>query len=152
MNPVVFSRQRDTWETPPALLEQYGPFDLDVAASAETAKAPVWFGPDHPDPTLRDALDLGGLWARYGQRAWLNPPYSQIAAFLDRATREVQIAPGFELVCLLPARTDTRWWHTHIWLGSASRHRVEVEFLRGRLKFSGSANSAPFPSVVVTFR
>lgn len=152
MNRVVFSRSRDTWETPPALIERYGPFDLDVAATAATAKAPVWFGPDHPDPDMRDAMQVLGLWPRFGRRAWMNPPYSQVAAFVQQAALEVQYMPGFEVVALLPARTDTRWWHAHVWLGSAARHRVDVEFIKGRLKFSGSANSAPFPSVVVTFR
>ena len=52
---------------------------------------------------------------------------------------------GATVVMLLPARTDTRWFHDYIY------GKAEVRFIRGRLKFGGSKNSAPFPSMVVIF-
>ena len=51
-------------------------------------------------------------------------------------------------MCLLPARTDTRWFHRHIY----ENPRAEIRFVKGRLKFGGAANSAPFPSMIVIFR
>lgn len=148
MNPVVFSRASDLWETPPELVTRYGPFDLDLAATAATAKAPRWFGPDHDDPACRDALAVAD-WTAYGRWAWLNPPYSQTARFLDHLHRQSR---PFKVVALLPARTDTAWWHTYVWLGTASRQGVRVEFLPGRVRFVGGAHPAPFPSVILTFR
>lgn len=82
-----------------------------------------------------------------------NPPYSQIRQFIGKAAEEAR-AGRATVVCLVPARTDTRWWHQ--WIYDARWHRtrpgVEVRFLKGRLKFGGSDNSAPFPSALVVFR
>jgi site-specific DNA-methyltransferase (adenine-specific) len=79
-------------------------------------------------------------------------PYSQCRAFIAKAALEA--TRGCTVVALVPARTDTKWWHAHVWDGAFHRPRpgVEVRFLPGRLKFSGSTNSAPFPSVVLIFR
>jgi site-specific DNA-methyltransferase (adenine-specific) len=52
---------------------------------------------------------------------------------------------GYKVVCHLPARTDTAWWHDYVIKG-------DVTFLRGRLKFGGHKNSAPFPSAIVIFK
>lgn len=76
---------------------------------------------------------------------WMNPPYGrEIAAWVEKAYRSAK-ENGATVVCLLPARVDTRWWHDYCAKG-------EVFFVRGRLKFGGAENSAPFPSAVVVFR
>lgn len=153
MNRVLFSRQSDHWETPASVITRFGPFDVDAAATRETAKAPVYFGPDHEDPRLRDALAVE-QWGAYGRRIFLNPPYSQVAVFIACAAEMAAEAynPRIVVTCLVPARTDTRWWHQYVWFEDRPRAGVSVWFLPGRLRFSGSANSAPFPSVVVRFR
>lgn len=92
-----------------------------------------------------DPCPLGGkdgLEADWrGRRVYCNPPYGRgLAAWLEKRA-------GTALcVYLLPSRTDTRWWHEHV------MKSTEIRFLRGRLKFGGSKNSAPFPSCVVIFR
>ena len=88
---------------------------------------------------------------------WCNPPYSQVASFVEKARSELDRALEMQLkwtcVLLLPSRTDTRWFHNHLYRGQNEIIRgIELRFLRGRLKFSGAANSAPFPSLVVVLR
>jgi len=74
----------------------------------------------------------------------MNPPYGRgIVAWMQKAYESSQ--QGATVVCLVPARTDTRWWHHYAKQG-------EIRFLQGRLKFSGSQNSAPFPSAIIVFR
>ena len=86
----------------------------------------------------------GGLDRRWGTRTFLNPPYGrEITKWLFKAWRENMC--GSMVVCLLPSRTDTKWWHEYVMNAS------EIRFLRGRLKFDNSKNSAPFPSAVVIF-
>jgi len=144
---VHFSRQSDEWRTPPDLfarLDQQHHFTVDVAATAENALCPIY---------LTDALAVSWLdipTTRYRPVCWCNPPYSQCRAFIEKAAAERR--RGVKTVCLVPSRTDTRWWHAHVWDGDGPRAGVHVEFLKGRLKFSGSAQSAPFPSVVITFQ
>jgi len=75
---------------------------------------------------------------------WMNPPYGRTIGKWMRKAYESSLT-GSTVVCLVPARTDTAWWHDYAIKG-------EVRFLRGRLKFGGSANSAPFPNAVVIFR
>ena len=75
---------------------------------------------------------------------WLNPPYGRtIGAWVKKAYEESQ-KPGTFVVCLLPARTDTAWFHDYCKKGY-------IQFIRGRLKFGNSKNSAPFPSMIVFF-
>ncbi len=74
----------------------------------------------------------------------MNPPYGrEIKKWMEKAYLES--TKGAVVVCLVPARTDTAWWHDYAMLG-------KVRFIRGRLKFSGAKHSAPFPSAVVVFR
>jgi len=74
----------------------------------------------------------------------MNPPYgATIGRWMAKAWAESQ--RGALVVCLVPARVDTAWWHDYA-------ARGEVEFLRGRLVFGPAASSAPFPSAVVVFR
>lgn len=147
---VVFSRASDEWRTPAdlfAALDAEFSFDLDAAATADNALCLYYRGPDHPTPHFRNGLVFD--WA---PSTFLNPPYSQCKSFVAKAAEEA--GKGCTVVALLPARTDTRWWHAHIWDHTTHRPRpgVEIRFLRGRLKFSDSENSAPFPSAVVVFR
>ena len=83
---------------------------------------------------------LGG-----GYRVFCNPPYSNIAEWVKKCYEESK-KDGTLVVMLIPARTDTKYFHDYI------LHRAEVRFIKGRLKFGDSKNSAPFPSMIVIFR
>lgn len=87
-------------------------------------------------------MDFGN---RGGETVFCNPPYSQIAKWVEKAYYE-SLKPGTTVVLLIPARTDTRWFHNYI------LHRSEIRFIKGRLRFSGSTENAPFPSMIVIFR
>lgn len=146
MNPVHYSSKTDEWATPQATFDalsaEFGPFDLDPCATAENAKAPTYY-----------TRDDDGLTKPWFGRVFVNPPYGRgIGKWVERASwvampDEYGDAPADLVVCLLPARTDTKWWHDYV-IPCAS----EIRFLRGRLKFGGAKNSAPFPSAVVVFR
>jgi phage N-6-adenine-methyltransferase len=127
---------KDDWETPPAFFAEldaeFG-FTLDACATAATAKCGAFFTP--ADDALLRSWD--GV-------VWMNPPYGrQISAWVEKAFTEA--VRGATVVCLLPARTSTAWWHDYCMRG-------EVRFIRGRLKFVGAPSAAPFPSAVVIFR
>ena len=143
-NAVMFSRATDEWATPRETfkaLDREFCFGLDAAARSENALCPRW---------LYSALDVNWSELAWGHPIWLNPPYSQCRQFIAKAALEAR--RGATVVCLVPSRTDTRWWHEHVWEGSGPRPGVEVRFIKGRLKFGNSENSAPFPSVVIIFR
>ena len=147
---VMFGKATDEWETPQATFDALNAefhFVLDAAATAENRKCPNYRGPDHAQPECRN-----GLVSDWAESTFINPPYSQCAAFIAKAAAEA--ARGCTVVCLVPSRTDTRWFQSFVWDGSkhAPRSGVEVRFLKGRLKFGNSKNSAPFPSVVIIFR
>lgn len=134
---AMFSSKTDLWETPIDFFREWDEkfhFDLDVCATAENAKCAAFFSPE------QDGLKQN--WGGY--ICWMNPPYGRkIGGWVRKAYEESK--QGATVVCLLPARTDTKWWHDYCMRG-------EITFIRGRLKFGGSANSAPFPSAVVVFR
>ena len=149
---VLFSSAQDDWQTPPELFAQLDAefaFDVDGAATAENAKCDQWFG---PGGMTEDALSFG--WPKYGETVFVNPPYSRglqskfIAKAADAARK------GCVVVMLIPARTDTKAFHAHIWNAETHQPRagVEVRFLPGRIKFVGAAHGAPFPSMIVIFR
>ena len=109
-------------------------FDLDVCASPENAKCTIYF-------TKED----DGLSRDWTGVVWMNPPYGrEIGRWLKKANESAK-DNGATVVCLVPARTDTNWWHEYV-----IQH--EVRFVRGRLKFGDAKNSAPFPSAVVVIR
>ncbi len=147
---VLFSSASDLWATPPDLYAElhteFG-FKVDVAANEENHLCPHWFGPGGCDGKVPDALAV--QWTL--GPCWMNPPFSRVGEFVAKAAEEM--AHGILTVALLPSRTDTRWWHAHVW--DREHHHpkpgVQVRFLKGRLKFGGSKDSAPFPSVVVVF-
>jgi phage N-6-adenine-methyltransferase len=130
------------WGTPQdffdALHEEFG-FTLDVAASADNAKVARYFSAED-DGLAQD-------WS--GEMCWMNPPYGRaIAAWMRKAYETSQ--DGTVVVCLVPARTDTRWWWDYAIHG-------EVRFFKGRLSFTGGSqanpesHNAPFPMALVVF-
>lgn len=143
---ACLSTGKDDWETPDDLFQRYNAryhFVLDAAATAENTKCENYFSP------TGDALSADWQpWLALGN-IWLNPPYSagNQARFVKRACEEALIGEMWDhaIVCLLPARTDTRLFHETIWAMG------DVEFLKGRVKFKGAAQGAPFPSMIVTF-
>ena len=135
---VHFSSKTPEWETPQDLFdrlqEKHGPFDVDVCATRGNAKVPVFWG--------KEIDGLAQNWK--GLRCWMNPPYGrEIGEWVKKAA-----TGGATVVSLLPARTDTKWFHEYIY----NKKNAEVRFIKGRLKFGGSKNSAPFPSMIVIFK
>lgn len=157
---LMFSKASDLWSTPLDFwreLDREFEFVLDAAATQDTSLVGFpYYGPDHPygDGEMGGPDALAGDWhAVIGTgAAYCNPPYSQCAEFVAKAAAEAK--KGCTVVMLIPSRTDTRYWHEHIWDREKHQPRpgVEVRFLKGRLKFGNSQNSAPFPSVIVVFR
>jgi phage N-6-adenine-methyltransferase len=134
--PVYFRSRSDEWATPWDLfarLDAEFHFTLDVCATAGNAKCQRYF-------TKADD-GLAQTWSGY---AWCNPPYSEVARWMAKALEAARTTAEL-VVCLVPARTDTAWWHDVAAQG-------EVRFLRGRLRFGDSLSGAPFPSVIVVFR
>ena len=134
---VMFSSKKDLWETPQEFfgeLDREFHFDLDVCALPENAKCARYYTPEQD-----------GLSQPWRGVCWCNPPYGrEISSWVRRGF--LAAVCGATVVMLLPARTDTRWFHEYIY------GKAEVRFIKGRLKFGGSKNSAPFPSMVVIFR
>lgn len=139
-NPGMMSSIRHDWATPRALFEMLDRefrFTLDVCADRETATCEEFFS--------TSALDRAWVPVTDGA-VWCNPPYGRdIGRWVEKALREARHA--CPIVCLLPARTDTQWWHDYCMKG-------EIRFLRGRLSFDDTKckGRAPFPSAIVIFR
>lgn len=149
LSSVVFSHTRDDWATPPDLFAQLDAefqFTCDAAATAANAKCPRYFGPE--SRWVTDALAVPWHIRRY----FLNPPYSQTRAFIAKAADAA--TAGSLVVALVAARTCTRWWHESVYDCTRWQYRpgVDVRFLKGRLRFVGATNSAPFPSAIIIFR
>jgi phage N-6-adenine-methyltransferase len=149
---ALFSSATDEWATPDATfaeLDREFSFDVDVCATPENAKCEHFYSKT-TDALTRDWVEDAKAFGRCV--VWMNPPFSRIAEFIAKAADESR--KGATVVALIPARPDTRYWAAHIW--DHANHRphpgVEVRFIKGRLKFGGSKNSAPFPSAVVIFR
>ena len=134
---ALTSRVSDEWYTPRGIFKQlnseFGPFDLDPCATPENAKAPKYF-------TIQD----DGLMCEWFGKVFVNPPYSKVNLWVERCW--LWSKEGLLVVALLPSRTDTIWFHQFVY-GTA-----EVRFIKGRLKFGGMKNSAPFPSIVAIWR
>lgn len=148
---VMFSKASDEWSTPQETFDALNAefeFDRDCAATAENTKCASWLG---PSGLVEDALtcDWGGEASAV---CWLNPPYSMCREFIAKAREEA--LKGCTVVCLVPSRTDTRWWHDHVWnrVTHSPYFNVEIRFIKGRLKFGGATAGAPFPSVIIIFR
>lgn len=138
VNSALFSSKSDDWATPAdffAVLNAEFNFDLDVCASEKNHKTPDYFD------EKTDGLSQN--WG--GRRVFCNPPYSQIEKWIQKAWTE-SYKPQTLIVLLIPARTDTKYFHDYI------LHRSEIRFVKGRLKFGNSEHAAPFPSMVVVYR
>jgi len=136
---ALFSSKSDQWNTPRDLFEKLDAefhFDLDPCADAENHKCERYF--------TKEDDGLQKPWG--GSRVFCNPPYGRdIWKWVKKAYEEGH-KENTIVVMLIPARTDTAYFHDYI------LHRAEVRFVSGRLKFSNAINSAPFPSMIVIFR
>jgi site-specific DNA-methyltransferase (adenine-specific) len=114
----------DEWETPPefvaGLEAEFGPFTLDPCARAENAKAPRFY-----------TKQEDGLTRPWFGRVWINPPYSNPRLWVKRAWDEHCAGHTDLIVLLLPASTDTGWFHDYCY------GKAEVRLLRGRIRFWG---------------
>lgn len=133
---VHFSSATDNWATPQHFYDELNAefgFELDVCADHENAKAAKYY-----------TKEIDGLSQEWPGVVWCNPPYGrEIGKWIAKAYESS--LSGSTVVMLIPARTDTKYWHEYVIKG-------EIRFIRGRLKFGSSKNSAPFPSAVVIFR
>lgn len=134
---VHFSSKSDEWPTPQWLFDaldaEFG-FTLDPCSTDENAKCRIHF--------TREQNGLVHDWS--GASVFMNPPYGrQIGLWMGKAYDSA--AAGSTVVCLVPARTDTDWWHRYAMKG-------EIRLFRGRIKFQGAEHAAPFPSALIVFR
>jgi phage N-6-adenine-methyltransferase len=137
---LMFSSKTELWATPQKFYDkmntQYN-FTLDVCAIPENAKCSKFFTPE-----------IDGLKQDWTGTCWMNPPYGRgIIKWVKKAYEEALIKKSCMVVALLPARTDTIWFHNYIY----KKENVEIELIKGRLKFGDGQNSAPFPSMVAVF-
>jgi site-specific DNA-methyltransferase (adenine-specific) len=134
---LMFSSSTDQWSTPQQFFHDWAklfPFTLDVCADASNAKCARYF--------TREDDGLAQDWAP--ATCWMNPPYGrEIGRWVRKAHEESR--KGATVVCLLPARTDTAWWHDYV------IEHAQVAFIRGRIKFGDAKSGAPFPSAVAVF-
>lgn len=135
INTGLFSSNTDQWSTPQDFFDKLNDefhFTLDVCADDANHKCDKYFTKEQ-DGLVQD-------WG--GEIIWCNPPYGrEIGKWVEKCSKHKGVA-----VMLLPARTDTRWFHDYIYKKS------RIRFIKGRLKFGDSDNSAPFPSMVVIFK
>ena len=135
LNKGMMTSNTEMWETPLAefrFWDSLFDFSCDVCAVAENAKCKNFFSPEQD-----------GLAQEWKGVCWMNPPYGRgIGKWVRKAYESSQA--GATVVCLVPARTDTSWWHDYVAKG-------QVHFIRGRLKFGDGKGSAPFPSAIVIF-
>lgn len=136
MDNVHFKSNSSEWSTPQWLFDRYNDvykFNLDVCATPENAKCNKYY-----------TKDDNGLIQSWHGNCWMNPPYGrEITKWVEKAYIE-SLNNGVLVICLLPARTDTKWFHEYCTRGN-------INFLKGRLKFGNATNSAPFPSMIVQF-
>jgi phage N-6-adenine-methyltransferase len=136
---VYYSSEDLTWETPPeifALLDKEFNFTLDPCCVKATAKCETYFTPE----------DDGLAQSWEGHTVFMNPPYGrEIGPWMHKAAEESALN-GLTVVCLVPSRTDPKWWHDTV-----MQYNADVRFVRGRLKFGTSESGAPFSSAIVIF-
>ena len=134
MSGYIQTAQTVEWETPQDLFDKLNAefhFTLDPCATPENAKCAKFY--------TKEQDGLKQNWE--GQTVYCNPPYGrEISRWVKKASEENALT-----VMLIPARTDTKWFHDYIY------KKQEVRFIKGRLKFGGEKNSAPFPSMIVIF-
>ena len=140
---VMFSSKTDDWATPQDLFDYLNDkfhFTLDVCADKDNHKCGKYFTKE--DDGLNQSWD-GVFWMNppYGKEIgkWVEKAYNEAYKYSTRTDKTYNVG-----VLLLPARTDTKWFHEYCVKG-------EVIFIKGRLKFGDGKNSAPFPSMIVIF-
>lgn len=131
---VLYSSRSEMWETPQHLFEELNQefhFTLDVCATPENAKCRNFYTPEQD-----------GLKMPWFGTCWCNPPYGkEISKWVEKASKA-----NCTVVVLIPARTDTKWFHDWAY------QKAEIRFIKGRLKFGNSKNPAPFPSMLLIYR
>ena len=136
---VMFSSASTEWATPQDFFDKLDAlfhFTLDPCATSENAKCPKYY--------TKEEDGLAQSWE--GEAVFCNPPYCKAIKEWVRKCYEESQKPNTTVVALLPARTDTKYFHEYIY------HKArEIHFVKGRLKSGGCKNSAPFPSMVVVF-
>lgn len=136
---LMFSSKRQDWATPLEFfkkLDKEFHFTLDPCANKHNAKCNKYY------TKKNDGLKQN--WA--GERVFVNPPFGrELPRWIFKSYVE-SLKPNTLVVMLIPARTDTLAFHEYIY------HKAEIRFIKGRLKFGGSNNSAPFPSMIVIFK
>jgi site-specific DNA-methyltransferase (adenine-specific) len=132
---LMFSSVRTDWETPFDLFNKLNEefhFTLDVCATENNKKCENYFSPEQ-----------NGLIQNWSGVCWMNPPYGkEISSWVEKAYNENIMERTDRIVALLPARTDTQYFHKFIY------NIAEIRFLKGRIKFVGAKYSAPFPSMI----
>jgi len=147
-NSIHFSSKSDSWETPQDLFDELNEkyqFELDVCATRENTKCERFY-----------SIEDNSLEKEWKGICWMNPPYGRkIGKFIKKAYESSK--NGATVVCLIPSRTDTKWWHDYCMKG-------DITFIKGRLKFINRSlpsyredgdfkvSSAPFPSAIVVFK
>lgn len=138
IHPCQFSSKTCEWPTPQDFfdaLDAEFQFTLDPCATPANAKCTTYF--------TRTDCGLAQSWA--GHRVFCNPPYGRdIIRWAEKCYRSSQ--EGALVALLVPARTDTRWFHDWVY------RKAEIRFVRGRLKFGNACNSAPFASIVAIYQ
>lgn len=142
LNQGLFSSEKQDWCTPQQFFDELDAefhFVLDAAATHQNSKCKRCFTPE--DDGLIQNWDVGGA-------VYCNPPYGrEIGLWVKKAYEEAQ--KGTTIVMLIPARTDTKYFHEYIY------HKAEIRFVKGRLKFTDEngtpKGTAPFPSMVVIY-
>jgi phage N-6-adenine-methyltransferase len=132
---IFLSSQTVEWATEQAFFDQVNRefrFTVDVAADATNAKCERFYD-----------IESDGLMQDWdGETVWCNPPYGdRIKDWMYKAATSEATT-----VLLVPARTDVKWFHEIV------LPRAEVRFIKGRLRFGGSKDPAPFPTMLVIFR
>lgn len=137
---LMFSSETDLWTTPQEFYDELNKefhFTLDPCATPENAKCPKYY------TATEDGLKQD--WS--GETVFCNPPYGRAIKDWVKKCYEESRKPNTTVVMLIPARTDTSYFHDYIY------HKAkEIRFVRGRLKFGKSKNPAPFPSMIVIFQ
>lgn len=135
---ALFSSASEEWETPQDLFDELNDefhFTVDVCATKWNAKVSRYFTKEQ-DGLLQD-------WT--GETVWCNPPYGRaVKTWIHKAYEHFM--GGGTSVLLIPARTDTKWFHEYVY------GKAEIRFIKGRLHFSRSKYNAPFPCMIVIYR
>jgi len=144
----LFTSNKDEWETPDDLFKELDNefhFDTDLCASDKNAKCSHYIKKGSMSYGSNDSLPF------VHNTGFMNPPYGRKIGNFVRKAYMLALVERKTIVCLLPARTDTKWWHNYCMKG-------EIRFIKGRIKFINPDNRtakpqpAPFPSAIVIFR